>query len=74
MSETITASVAAEVRAELGRQRISQRQVGDAIGMSQAAAWRRLRGDVPFDIAELSAVAEFLGVPVTQFLPASTAA
>lgn len=74
MSETITASVAAEVRAELARQRIPQRRVGEVIGMSQTAAWRRLRGDVPFDIAELSLVADLLGVPVAHFLPTAAAA
>lgn len=74
MSEAITASVAAEVRAELARQQIPQREVGVALGMSQAAAWRRLKGDVPFDVAELAAVAEMLGVPLSKFLPTEASA
>jgi len=74
VSEAITASVAAEVRAELARQQIPQREVGAALGMSQAAAWRRLKGEVPFDVAELAAVATLLGVPLSQFLPAERVA
>lgn len=69
MSETITASVAAEVRAEMARQNVPQRELGDVIGLSQGAAWRRLQGRVPFDVAELAAVAEWLKVPITQLLP-----
>lgn len=68
MSEGITANVAAEVRAEMARQRRSQRSVADALGVSQTYIWRRLTGDVSFDIAELSAVADFLGVPMGQFI------
>lgn len=45
-----------------------------ALGMSQAAAWRRLKGDVPFDVAELAAVAEMLGVPLSKFLPTEASA
>lgn len=69
MSEVITASVAAEVRAELARQRRPQRDLAEAIGLSQQAASRRLCGEVPFDIAELAKVAELLRVPIEQFLP-----
>lgn len=74
MSEVITASVAAEVRAELARQRRPQRELAEAIGLSQQAASRRLCGEVPFDIAELAKVAELLGVPIEHFLAARGAA
>lgn len=70
MSETITASVAAEVRAEMARQNVPQREVGRVLGLSQTGAWRRLSGETPFDVAELAKVAELLGVPMTHFLPA----
>jgi transcriptional regulator with XRE-family HTH domain len=71
MSEVITASVAAEVRAELARQRRTQRDLAEAIGLSQQAASRRLCGEVPFDIAELAKVAKLLGVPIEHFLAGS---
>lgn len=69
MSDVITASVAAEVRAEMARQNVPQRELGRVLGLSQGAAWRRLKGEVPFDVAELAKVAELLKSPMTQFLP-----
>ncbi|HEY3261291.1 MAG TPA: helix-turn-helix domain-containing protein [Pseudonocardiaceae bacterium] len=64
--------MAAEVRAEMARQNVPQRELGRVLGLSQGAAWRRLKGEVPFDVSELSKVADLLGVPMTQFLPAAT--
>jgi transcriptional regulator with XRE-family HTH domain len=69
MSEAITASVAAEVRAEMARQNVPQRELGRVLGLSQGAAWRRLKGEVPFDVSELAEVAKLLKTPMTQFLP-----
>lgn len=69
MSETITAIVAGEVRAEMARQNVPQRELGRVLGLSQGAAWRRLKGEVPFDVAELAEVAKLLRTPMTQFLP-----
>lgn len=59
--------MARAVRAEAGRQDISQAEIGKAIGKSQGAAWRRLAGLVPFDVEELDKVAGLLGVPATTF-------
>lgn len=53
-----------EVRAALARRRLSQSDLGQHLGLSQAAVSRRLLGEVPFDIAELAAVAAFLDVPL----------
>jgi len=61
--------VAAEVRAELARQRISQTQLAERLNISQAGISRRLSGETPFEINELVAIAEFLCVPVARFLP-----
>lgn len=69
MSETYTESVAGEVRAHVARKNVSQREVAKAIGKSQGAAWRRLSGNYPFNVQELEAIAELLGVPVARFLP-----
>jgi transcriptional regulator with XRE-family HTH domain len=44
------------------------------MGVSQALVSRRLTGEVPFDVAELSRIAEILGVPVSTFMPAERAA
>lgn len=62
-------AVAAEVRAEMARQNLSQQQIARQLGVSQAAISRRLTGEIPFDIAELARIAQFLGVSLTHFLP-----
>lgn len=66
--------VADLVKAEMERQGVSQPTLAKHLGVAQATVWRRLCGEVAFDVTELSAVAEFLGVPVTQFLPGEAAA
>lgn len=52
----------------MGRQRISQTALAELLGRSQTYVWRRLVGQVPFDLAELEAIAEHLRVPAAQFL------
>lgn len=61
--------VAAEVRAELARQRISGRQAARRLGWTQQALSRRLTGDIPFNVAELAELAGLLGIEVTAFFP-----
>lgn len=67
--------VAAEVRAEMARQRLSQQSLADRLGWSQQRLSRRIMADggkyplVPFDVEELAQVAEVLGVPITQLMP-----
>lgn len=61
--------VAAEVRAELARQRISGRQAARRLGWTQQALSRRLTGDIPFNVADLDALAGLLEVPISTFFP-----
>lgn len=61
---TATGRVAATVRAELARRRISQTAVSERLEMSQASVSRRLTGDTPWDINELAAIADLIGVPL----------
>ncbi len=65
-------SVAAEVRAELARQRMSGRRAAAALGWTPPYLSRRLSGDVPFDIADLTALARLLDVPASNFLAVIT--
>jgi transcriptional regulator with XRE-family HTH domain len=76
MSLTFPESVAAEVRAQMGRQRISQAKLAEALGRSQPYVYRRLKDDAEysFDVAELTKIAEVLGVTVAQLLPAEAVA
>lgn len=58
----------------MARRGISQMRLAEALGMSQPAISARLRGATPFDINELTAIAEFFGMPVAGLLPEGAAA
>jgi transcriptional regulator with XRE-family HTH domain len=70
MTQPLTETVAAEVRAHLARRNISRSIAAEHIGISRTLLWNRLRGESPFTVTELEKLAELLEVPVTQFLPA----
>lgn len=53
----LSVTVAAAVRAEMARQRVSQQQLAERLGWSQQKISRRLNGDVPFGLDELTEVA-----------------
>jgi transcriptional regulator with XRE-family HTH domain len=60
--------VAAEVRAEMGRQRKTQAELARALRMHPATVARRLDGSTPFDVAELVDLGAWLGVPAAALL------
>jgi predicted XRE-type DNA-binding protein len=68
-TQGLAAFVAREVRAELARQRVMQRQAAEWLGISQPQFGLRLNGEIEFRPSELDRLAEGLGVPVTTFLP-----
>lgn len=61
-------AIAAEVRAELARQRKTHTELAGVIGVDQGSASLRVQGQRSFRAEELVLVAEWLGVPVSQFL------
>lgn len=63
-----------EIRAELARQRVTQTDLAERIGMPITPLRRRLSGETEISVNELAAIAQALGVPVEQFLAASTSA
>lgn len=67
--DEIAQSVAAEVRAQLARQRRSGRSIAKEIGYSQQSMSLRLTGKIPLNVVELTAIARILGVPVKALLP-----
>jgi transcriptional regulator with XRE-family HTH domain len=69
MSETISQRVAANVRAEAARLKMSQQDIADALGISQSSASRRYLGVTPVDVEELYTLANTFGVKVTKLLP-----
>lgn len=60
--------VAAEVRAVMARQGCTQTALAERINRDQHFISRRLSGKVPFAIDELSAIAQALGVPLTDLV------
>ena len=67
--QTYTWQVATEIRAAAARAMISQRELGEALGLSQMAISRRFRGETAFDVEELAAVSALLDVPIDDLLP-----
>lgn len=74
MSEAPTVVTGANIKAEMARRGVRQAALAAALGLSQPQVSARLRGVVPFNVNELHAVSEFLGVPVTTLLEGAGAA
>lgn len=66
-------AIASEVRAEMGRQSKTKADLARALDISQHTAAKRLKGHPPFDATELFRVAQWLGVPSSQFWPEDVA-
>lgn len=62
------AAVTAEIRAELARRGLTAYALANAIGMSKQTMSRRMTGATPFDLAEVEAIANFLGLTPTELL------
>lgn len=60
--------VAAEIRAELGRQNHSRRWLAEQIGQSHVTVSRWVNGDGPMSFDSLDAICEALGVSVADIL------
>lgn len=58
------------VHVALARGRVSQHRLASALGISQAAVSRRVRGVVNFSAPELLVVASLTGTPVGDLYPA----
>lgn len=63
-----------QIRHLLKKSGRTQGDLADALGIAQQAVSKRLLGQVPFDVNELAAAAEFLDVPLSSLLPSSKAA
>lgn len=61
---SFTTHVAGAVRAEMARQRLDFVELAGIIHVSRATAYRRINGEIPFDMSELDAIAQRLGITV----------
>jgi transcriptional regulator with XRE-family HTH domain len=66
--EAARRAIATEVRAEMGRQNKSLRDLADTLGLSHQSLALRVRGDRAFRSDELVLLANALGVPADQFV------
>lgn len=66
-------TVAANVRAELGRSRITQSKAASAVNISEAALSKRLHARLAFDVDQLAAIAELVGVDPASLLTSTKA-
>lgn len=64
-------SIAAELRAELGRQNHSRRWLADQIGQSHVTVSRWINGDGPMSFDALDAICEALRINVADLLGAA---
>ena len=71
--ESFSTTVAANVRAEMARQRKRQSDLGEVLGLTQGAVSKRMSGIVALDVDELGKIAGFLGVDVAALIESSAA-
>jgi len=70
---TVADRLRGEVRAEMGRQRITRQTLSDRTGIPIHALDRRLSGRVDITLGEAEAIANALNVPFEQLIRATVA-
>lgn len=70
VSRSLKDLVSEEIRAMMGRRRMSANALARALDKSDMYVSRRLRGATPFDVDDLELIAQVLDVQVTDLLPA----
>ena len=68
MTSSLAATVAAEIRAEMGRQQKSQEDLADVLGIARSVISLRLNGHRSFKLAEIEQLADYFGVPITSLI------
>jgi len=63
--------IAAEIRAELARQQMSQATLSAATGITPSTLRARLQGVQPFWMDELDQIANVIGVPLSELITRS---
>lgn len=69
MPTTLRDTVSAELRAELGRRRMSQQRLADLLGEGQWWVSKRLTNQNPFTLEDLERIAIALDLPPQHFMP-----
>ncbi len=74
MTDGLQHTVAAEIRAEMARQRKTQQDLAGQLGISAQQVGQRLGGKIAFDVRELGVIADYLDVPAVRFFATASAA
>ena len=74
MQSQLTESVSTEIRAELRRQSVSQRELARRVGWAQSKLWKRLHGQVLYRTDEIERIARALDIPYEQLVSPRTPA
>ena len=61
-------SVAGALRAEMSRKRKTSNELATILHLSQSSASRRMTGDVSLSLDEISAIADWLDLPIERLL------
>jgi transcriptional regulator with XRE-family HTH domain len=63
-----TDRIATLVRAEMKQQGKTQVELADLLGVTQQSVSRRLTGETPFTVYDLTVLSSYLNIPVADFL------
>lgn len=68
-SDSLSARVAAEVRAQAARRGLNQTELGRILGLSQPQISGRMRGRMPFRLDEIDLLARHFGIDAAELMP-----
>lgn len=71
-ADVVTNLVAADLRAELARQRRTAADLAQVLNVTPHTVGRRLNGDVPFSMYELVLATRWLGIDLTDLISRAT--
>ncbi len=74
MSTTPTPKIAANIRAELGRQNKTRAALAREMGVTEMWLSRRVNAQTPFTVDDLATIAAALDVPMADLLPTEASA
>lgn len=63
-----SATVTANIRAELARRNLTAATLAEGVGMQRSTAYRRLSGETRWSVDEVDLVAQYLGVTPDSLL------
>lgn len=69
LTDDLGREVGERIHAVMWRQKVSQIRMAPVLGLTQPTLSKKIRGDLPWWLAEVFTAAQFLGVTVDELLP-----